>query len=299
MSRRPTLGIDVGGSKTALLLVAWPEGRVLARESLPTPAGEASAAPFLAEVAAAARRLAAGDVAAVGLSLCELVDPAGTIRSAHRLRWQGLAVAEAFAALGPLAIDADVRAAALAEQRLGAGRALPNFLYVNIGTGISSAWVTEQGPWAGQRGNALLLASSPVAVPLPGGGEFSHVPEDLAGGAGLLGRYNAAATRPLESTPAVLAAAEAGDALARRLVEEAALALGVNLGLAINLLDPAAVVVGGGLGLAGGLYWERLVARTRAQVWAEATRALPILRGALGGEAAALGAALRAGDLAG
>ena len=297
MAERPaqgtTLGIDVGGSKTLLARVAWPAGRILERETLATPAGAASGAPFLASVAAAAGRLGRG-CDAIGLSLCELVEPGGRIASAHRLRWQGLAVAEAFAALAPASLEADVRAAALAEARLGAGRGFADFLYVNVGTGISSAWVRDGRPHAGQRGNALLLASSPVTVPLPGGGRWSYVPEDVAGGAGLLARYNAAALAPAADTRAVLSAAEAGDPLALRLLDEATLALGVNLGLAINLLDPAAVVVGGGLGLAGGLYWSGLLERTRAQIWAPATRGLPLLQGSLGGDAAVLGAALLA-----
>jgi glucokinase len=57
------------------------------------------------------------------------------------------------------------------------------------------------------------------------------------------------------------------------------------------VLDPEAVIVGGGLGLAGGLYWESFVQATRAHIYAEDTRQLPILPAALGADVGIIGAA--------
>lgn len=74
---------------------------------------------------------------------------------------------------------------------------------------------------------------------------------------------------------------------------EAVLADCVTLAERCNILDPAAVIVGGGLGLAGGLYWEAFVNATRAHIYAEDTRALPILPAVLGVDAGGSGAAVR------
>jgi glucokinase len=60
------------------------------------------------------------------------------------------------------------------------------------------------------------------------------------------------------------------------------------------MLDPDAVVLGGGLGLATGLYRDRLIASTRAHIWAEACRHLPIVPAALGADAGLVGSALAA-----
>ena len=43
-------------------------------------------------------------------------------------------------------VESDVRAAALAEARFGAGRAEPDFLYVSVGTGISHCLMSDGRP---------------------------------------------------------------------------------------------------------------------------------------------------------
>ena len=43
--------------------------------------------------------------------------------------------------VAPVYVDSDVRAAALAEARLGAGRSMSSFLYVTVGTGVSHSFV--------------------------------------------------------------------------------------------------------------------------------------------------------------
>jgi glucokinase len=296
-----TLGIDVGGTKTALCVARFPEARIIHRAALDTPAGADTGTSFVERIAAEASRLldraAAGGTPcrAIGVSICELVDLDGNVASAHRVHWQGLKAQERFAALAPAEIEADVRAAALAEARWGAGRDCDQFLYLNIGTGISICWVTDGVPHAGARGNALALASSPISFTCPHcGEEGSYVLEDVAGGAGLVTEYNARSGATAASARDVLNAAEHGDAMARQVVDRATRALGVSLGLAVNVLDPEAIVVGGGLGSAGGLYWDGLVEATRAHVWSADTRTLPIRPAALGADSALLGAAARA-----
>jgi glucokinase len=296
-----TIGVDVGGSKTALCVAAFPECRVLRREILKTPSGAASGAAFLDDVCrhvqALLERAAAESTPcrAIGVSLCELVDLEGRVGSAHRVHWRGLPVRERFAAMAPAVVEADVRAAALAEARFGAGRTYRQFLYLNVGTGISSCWVKDGVPHAGARGHALALASSPISLPCPHCGErVAYVLEDVAGGAALAARYAASGGPPAASAADVIAAAAGGEDVARRIVERATHALGVSLGLAVNLLDPEAIVVGGGLGAAEGPYWDGLVTATREHIWSDDARTLTIRRAAFGGDSGLLGAAASA-----
>ena len=90
----------------------------------------------------------------------------------------------------------------------------------------------------------------------------------------------------------VLAAANAGDAIAIDILNSAADQLGSLIALVVNMLDPEAVLLGGGLGVAGGPYRDRLIASTRAHIWADACRTLPFLPAALGNNAGVIGAAL-------
>lgn len=295
------LGIDVGGTKTSLGIVRFPEGCIVERVIIETATGAGSGPSFLAQVvqeaaAVIGRAAAAGaPCRAIGLSVCELVDLAGNITSRHRLQWAGLPVREQLGRHASTVVESDVRAAAFAEARWGAGRAYDEFLYLNVGTGISTCWVKGGVPYAGARGNALALASSPIPFTCPRCGEAgAYVLEDVAGGAGLANLYAAHSGLEALSAKDVLSAAAAGDSHAATVIERATRALGGSLGLLVNALDPEAVVVGGGLGGAGGLYWHGLVRATRDHIWAESTRDLPICQATLGDDSALIGAAARA-----
>lgn len=291
------VGIDVGGTKTALGLVAFPHGTILRRVELPTPQGTASGRDFLDEVARTTRGLIAEapGCRGIGLGLCELVDRAGRVDSAHRVQWHGLPVREILSAIAPAVIEADVRAAALAEIHWGAGRPYRDFLYLNIGTGISTCWVKDRIPHAGANGHALAIASSPMVQTCPAClTQSAYVLEDVAGGAALAAIYMRALDRPVASAAEVIAAAAAGEPVAARVIAEAAQALGVTLGIALNMLDPEALIVGGGLGSRAGPYWDAMETAIRRQVWSESTRRLPILRAARGGDAGLVGAAAAA-----
>lgn len=288
------IGVDVGGTKTALGLIGFPEARVIARQEIPTPQGAASGQPFLDAVCAVATRLrdSADRVEGIGVGLCELVDLDGAVSSSHRVHWRGLPVLRRFGAIAPAVIEADVRAAALAEARWGAGRAYRDLLYLNIGTGISSCWVREGVPHAGANGHALAIASSPIALTCSAcGARSAYVLEDVAGGAALARRYGAAIGRPVRSAAEVIAAAMDAEPNAKGILEDAARAIGTSVGLAINMLDPEALLIGGGLGSRDGPYWEAIEREIRIQVWSDKARRLPILRATLGPDSGLIGAA--------
>jgi glucokinase len=291
------IGLDIGGTKIAGGVVAFPSGAVLARRVLPTdPArgGEAVLSDALnvtAELLESARQQGL-DPQGIGVAVAELVDPAGNVTSGHTIDWTALPVQERFSKLAPSLIESDVRAAALAEALFGAGRVFRLSVYVTVGTGISSCLVQDGRPFPGARGNALVLASSPWSTVCPACGTPSDlVLEEFASGPALVTRYNQASHRAATRAEEVLAAVEAGNPLARAVVRTAAEALGNSVGLLVNVLDPEAVIVGGGLGLAGGLYWDRFVAATREHIWAAASRSLPILKASLGVDAGLIGAA--------
>jgi glucokinase len=257
------LGIDGGGTKIAVGIVQFPEAKVLTceiRPTLPERGGEA----ILDEVVNIARAMSAKTpVQAVGLAICELVDLAGNIVSNNCIHWTTAAVMKRLSAIAPVTIEGDVRAAALAEAHFGAGKPFKIFLYITIGTGISSCLVIDGKPYAGARGLTGTFASAS----LPG---LTQSLEDLASGTALARRA------------AVPAAATSG-----------AEALGAGIGLLINTLDPQAVIIGGGLGLSGGAYWDTLISSTRRHIWSPLHRDLPILS-ASSANSALIGAAAAA-----
>jgi len=56
------------------------------------------------------------------------------------------------------------------------------------------------------------------------------------------------------------------------------------------VLDPEMMVVGGGLGTAGGLYWSSFERSCRDHIFADSSRALPIVTAKLGVDAGLVGA---------
>jgi glucokinase len=232
-------------------------------------------------------------IAAIGVGVPELIDPGRAIRSRHVIDWLGLPVKARFEAIGAATIEADVRAAALAEARFGAGKSARIMAYITVGTGISSCIVIDGKPFAGARGNAIVLASGPLDAICPHCGERSQVVlEEFASGPAILARYNHLAQAQAPDAVAVLAAAESGDPIAINVVRSAGEALGNSAGFLINVIDPDVLVIGGGLGSSQGLFWDAFADSARAHIWSPETRELPIIRAQFGPDSGIIGAAL-------
>jgi glucokinase len=276
------LGVDVGGTKIAAGVVAFPEGVVRARREIPTLPQRGGAAVLadverlVSELAAEAR--AAGHaVQGIGVGVCEIVDRSGNIASANCLDWSSDSVRQRLSKIAPTVIEADVRAAARAEALFGAGRHARVFLYVTIGTGIASCLVIDSQPFTGARGATGTMASGPLPhLPEMWQERESGSLEQFAAGPALVARFNALHGNA-QSGQQVLAAANLGNACAIRVIRSAAEALGASIGGLVNVLDPERVVLGGGLGLSTGLYRDTLIATARRHIWWPGHRDLPLV----------------------
>jgi glucokinase len=293
------LGIDVGGTKIAAGAIELPEGKILARRLQPTSAqrgGEAVLEDVI-QVALSLRdevRRGGGIVQAIGIGVAELVDRQGGIQSAATIAWLGVPVTSRVskAIALPVTVEADVRAAAAGEARLGAGRDRDPFLYVTIGTGISACLVIGGRPYVGARGYPGTFASSPALIPGSGDELIAGPPlEAYAAGPALAARYAVMRTGFQGTAREVMEYATTGDADAARIVQSAGRALGAAVAQLVNTLDPEVVVLGGGLGLAGGIYRVSLVEALREFVWSNRHRDIQVLDSRLGTDAGWIGAA--------
>ena len=148
------VGIDVGGTKIAGGVVGFPEGVVRDRNLIPTRPERGPEAVWedVATLAATLVRRARAlplAFAGVGIGVPELVDLEGRITSGWTIDWRGMSLPERLAGLGRVRVESDVRAAALAEGHLGAGRRFRLFVYLSVGTGIASTLVQDGRPFAG------------------------------------------------------------------------------------------------------------------------------------------------------
>ena len=251
------LGVDVGGTKIAAARVDVARGAVIAARRLPT-APERGPDAVLEDCRALIGELGGGTV---GLAVCELVGPDGRVRSAETVDWRDTDLAATFDA-----VESDVRAAAMAEARFGAGREEPDFLYVSVGSGISHCLMVDGRPRLGVRGCAI--------------GTGAPLVEQWSGGLALARRSGHATAEEALADP------RAAD-----VVEEGARLLGLALAALVNALDPGSLIVGGGLGLDDS-YRARVEAALRAAIYDPDARDLPLRPAALGADAAVIGAAL-------
>jgi glucokinase len=207
-------------------------------------------------------------------------------------------------------LENDVRAAALSEHVLGAGRGYDSMLAVFVGSGVGGGIVFGGKLYHGARGGA---------------GEIGHLVIRAAGprcGCGRRGCFEAMAARDavtryviqdvrrgratvlteiLEGNLASLtsrdlaAAIALEDAVAIRSARRSARYAGLAIGGVINLLDPAVVVIGGGIAEAFGERYVEVVTRSAHRYALESAAGdVPIVASRLGDDAGLLGAALTA-----
>lgn len=293
------IGIDVGGTKIAAGIVTFPEGRVQLRRLISTRldrSGDAALDDVFQLATELATEAGALDlqVNAIGLGVCELVNIAGDIVSANCMNWQNADVREGLSTVARTVVEADVRAAALAEALFGEGKPHRVFVYVTVGTGISSCLVIEGRPFLGARGATGTVASSPLPhLGQPWDSGTAATLEQIASGPALVTRFRQLHGQA-ESSQEVLAAARSGNASALSVVRSAGEALGATIAWLVNVLDPEAVLIGGGLGLSAGPYWDSLESSARKHIWSDLHRHLPIKQAATGADAGLVGAAAAA-----
>lgn len=296
--QRCVLGIDVGGTSIRAGLFVPRSGSVRHVRSIPTDAA-GGGRQALARAAAIARMVVeAGNrsglsVDKVGIGVPEFVGPKGEIESRAILPWRSSRVRRAFAAYGAVTIASDVRAAALAEARLGAARGSPTFLYVGVGTGISSTLFVDGRPWLGAHGHAIGFASGATcAAGARDGTEFAPL-ESRASGPALVRRANALGYRS-DDAEQICRAARFRPGIARRVVDAAATELAAHVAILVNALDPSLVVLGGGVGAAPGRYWRSFRAALPRFAAGRYARRVRVRRARLGARGGLIGAALSA-----
>jgi glucokinase len=303
----PVLAFDVGGTdiKSALFDA---DGTALGlRRTATPPLGADPSAALIDELARLSEELRTRHPRtapeAMGFVVPGIVDAdAGVGVFASNLGWSDAplrALASERLEL-PTALDHDVRSASWAEHELGGARAHDDVVVLIIGTGIAGAILVGGRPYTAG-GYAGEIGHAPIAEAPPRGdallcscGAYGCL--ETVASAGAIARRYAAATG---TTPAgareVIALAADGDAVARRIWDDALDALALALAQLTAILAPEAIVIGGGLSRAGAVLFDELRARLAARL--SFHRMPSLLPAQLGDDAGLLGAALRAREL--
>jgi predicted NBD/HSP70 family sugar kinase len=292
------VGVDIGGTKTALLAWDLTTDAVLAQDVFETPT-EIGPEAMVDRLVAAADTLLAGcgqeraTLRGIGVAVPGLVDAkAGIVLTAGNLDdWSRVPLRDLLEdrLQIPVFIEHDANAAALGERWRGAARDLENFAFVALGTGIGVGIILGGQLYRGAHHAAGELGDLVVGREYLGqerGGQGNLA--QLIGGKTLRRRAKQVTGDDL-SAAEVISQADNDAELA-----EMAEAVDDYLAMAIiaiaALLDPEAIIVGGGTAEAG----EDLLDPVRERV-AREVPALPIIiASALGSEAQLYGAVFAA-----
>ena len=302
----PVLGIDIGGTKLAAGVVA-PDGTVLSYVRRPTPSNLDAEGLLAAVVGLAEEARGESSLVPVAAGIgCggPIFFQEETVSPLHMPAWRAFPLrARLRDALSlPAVLDNDAKAFALGEALYGAGRGARCLLGMVVSTGIGGGIVVNGKLLDGANGNGGHVGHTIVAVRGPRCfcGAIGCLTA-YAAGRGLSARASSALRRGVPSTLAaangapsgreVVEAAAAGDALAKRLLHDAATALGRGIASAVNILDLDRVVLGGGLINAGGLLLDPLRRELRLRARLAFSRHVELRTTELGREAGVVGAA--------
>ncbi len=292
----------MGATKTAVAL-ATVKGRLLAecRYATPQSLPKAAIAVLIAHLKALLqrRRLQVSSLRAIGVGVPGVCDPRrGVVVWVRNLKgWRRVPLARALRtwARCPVELANDGDMAALGERWRGAGRGCSHLVTLTVGTGIGGGVIANGQLVRGASyvaGAVGWMRVHPSTGLRASGGRL----EDLASGMAILRRFlRVSRTRQLLGLPAtterICRAASAGHPLARRVVREAAEALGIAAVNLVNALNPQAVVFGGGvMDSAGKLMLPVIRQAVRRHALPMAARHVRVLLSPLGSRAGLLGA---------
>jgi glucokinase len=262
MPQKLTIGLDVGGTKMAFVVVDH-TGYICEETTLPTLPDN----PYDTTLDRIAEQLKYyltkyPQVEGIGIGVPGPVDSArGIALNAVNLQWQNRPVkADLLVRLQrdiPIFVENDVNVGAIGEQLFGVAKGTSNYVYLAIGTGLGGAVMLN---------NKLLRGASNMEM------EIGHISLDPINGrlctCGLRGCVEMSisgkgfvanakqhyAEFPTTTIPAddistheIIKAAQEGDVLGKFVLDEAAHVLGVACAWCTMLFNPAQIILGGGL----------------------------------------------------
>jgi predicted NBD/HSP70 family sugar kinase len=144
----------------------------------------------------------------------------------------------------PVSLENDVNLAAVAEQRRGLAQEVADFAFLLVGAGLGSAVILDRKLHRGHNGNAGELD----AVRNGRDDDVDPCAASLSRLAAELAREQPTTLEPPFEVPELFAAAEAGDAVAVAVAEEAARRIALHILPLAATLDLPLVVLGGSVG---------------------------------------------------
>lgn len=285
--RRHLIGVDIGGSKTAILVHEAKTHRKVFTEKVKTPVDSGVGAMFQL-LDDWIDKLPGGrsSVRALGVAVPGPVDGEGhVVRAGNLAGWVDVPLRRQLEERYqvPVFVERDANCGALGEKWRGAAKELDDFVFLALGTGVGAGLFLNGAIYRG----AHFAAGEVGDITFPGDGQGAEAPLSVSDVVG----KNAIKKQAKRATGEKLSAAEALERAGterrlQRATKKAVAYLSTSVVALSSSLDPEAILFGGGTSQAG----EGLLKRIRETVAPHLVVRARLMLAGLGSESQLYGA---------
>ena len=284
--KKHLVGVDIGGSKTAILAREAGSEREVYREKLKTPA-DAGVGAMLHLLDGQLEKLPGGraSVKALGVAVPGPVDESGHVVRAGNLEgWVDVPLRTQLEDRYqvPVFVERDANCAALGEKWLGVAREMQNFVFLALGTGVGAGLFLNGAIYRGTH----FAAGEVGDMTFPSGPDDEHplTISDVVGKGAIKKRARRATGKKLSAAEALERAETEGRL--RKATEDVVAYLSASVVAISSMLDPEAILFGGGTSEAG----QALLKRVRESVAPQHVVRARLMFAGLGTDSQAYGA---------
>lgn len=270
------IGIDIGGTKTMIGIIDITKGKVIKKISISSKQFQNDKENLKSIVSNTIDIIGKLKINKIGIGVPELIDNKGIIRGDYNFNWLNKNLADNFPKKFKVIVDSDVRCHLRAEKLYGHGKNAKNFIYINIGTGLSYAHFKNNEIYSGANGFAIHFASSKITLFDPKRNKkISLIPEDFYSGKFIMTYFKK--NKNIKKQKVIL--------------ENIADSLGSLIGNLVNTVDPGFIVLGGGVVLNNIEFRKMLINYSHNYIFFKDIKKIKILVSKLKIDTGVLGAA--------
>ena len=305
--KKYVIGVDLGGTKISTA-ISTIEGNILANVVLPTKAEEGEAA-VLGRIVQSIDEVIVGsstsidEIEAIGIGSPGPLDAKkGIIITTPNLPFKNYNLVQPLKEKYniPVYLDNDANAAAIGEYMFGAGKGKNSLVYFTVSTGVGGGAVLDGKVYRGHTSNALEIGHTTVDPngPRCNCGNLGCL-EAMSSGTAIAKKGKEAVSTNVETSLKkhdtvtsyeVFKEAEAGDEVAKDIIDNALTYLGIGVANAIATFDPEMIIIGGGVSKAGDIVFDTVKKVVNKRCFKSMAESCEIVPAGLGSDAGVVGA---------
>ena len=305
--KKYVIGVDLGGTKISTA-ISTIEGNILANVVLPTKAEEGEAA-VLGRIVQSIDEVIVGSSTsidereAIGIGSPGPLDAKkGIIITTPNLPFKNYNLVQPLKEKYniPVYLDNDANAAAIGEYMFGAGKGKNSIVYFTVSTGVGGGAVLDGKVYRGHTSNALEIGHTTVDPngPRCNCGNLGCL-EAMSSGTAIAKKGKEAVSTNVETSLKkhdtvtsyeVFKEAEAGDEVAKDIIDNALTYLGIGVANAIATFDPEMIIIGGGVSKAGDIVFDTVKKVVNKRCFKSMAESCEIVPAGLGSDAGVVGA---------